>query len=159
VAYTDSCLNLFIDKIKQSKLWDNSLIVLVPDHDMRFPKTIDHFSPERHDIFMLWLGGAIKEPVVIDKLCTQADIASTLLSQLNLPYDEFAFSRNILNPSVKEFAFYTFPNGFGMIAKKGKIVFDCDSNKPLLSEGEATDSLLIKGKAFLQCLYDDIQAR
>jgi phosphoglycerol transferase MdoB-like AlkP superfamily enzyme len=159
VAYTDSCLGIFIDKIKRSPLWNNSLIVLVPDHDMRFPKTIAHFSPERHDIFMLWLGGAVKKPVAIDNLCTQADIAATLFGQLNIPADEFAFSRNILNPSGKEFAFYTFPNGFGMISPAGKVAFDCDSNAPVFSEGEATDSLVVKGKALLQCLYDDIQRR
>jgi phosphoglycerol transferase MdoB-like AlkP superfamily enzyme len=145
--------------MKHSPLWDNSLIVLVPDHDMRFPKTIDHFAPERHDIFMLWLGGAVKKPAMIDKLCTQADIAATLLNQLNISASEFAFSRNILNPSVKEFAFYAFPNGFGMITNDGKVAFDCDSNAPVFSEGEAVDSLILKGKAFLPCLYDDIQAR
>jgi phosphoglycerol transferase MdoB-like AlkP superfamily enzyme len=159
VAYTDSCLGIFIDKIKHSPLWDNSLIVLVPDHDMRFPKTIDHFAPERHDIFMLWLGGAVKKPVVIDNLCTQADIAATLLGQLGIPASQFTFSRNILNPSSKEFAFYTFPNGFGMISPAGKVAFDCDGNNPVFSEGEATDSLVVEGKALLQCLYDDIQAR
>ncbi|MDR0506534.1 MAG: sulfatase-like hydrolase/transferase [Dysgonamonadaceae bacterium] len=159
VAYTDSCLGIFINKIKRSPLWNNSLIILVPDHDMRFPKNIDHFSPERHDIFMLWLGGAVKNPAVIDNICTQADIAATLLNQLNIPANKFTFSRNILNPSVKEFAFYTFPNGFGMISPTGKIAFDCDSNAPVFSEGELNDSLVVKGKALLQCLYDDIQRR
>ncbi|GAB6011582.1 LTA synthase family protein [Viscerimonas tarda] len=159
VAYTDSCLGLFIDKLKQSPQWNNSLVVLVPDHDMRFPKTLEHFSPDRHDIFMLWLGGSLKEPAVIDKLCSQADIASILLHQLNIASDEFTFSKNILNPSVNSFAFYTFPNGFGMISETGKVAYDSDSKKAILLEGAGTDSLLLQGKALLQCLYDDIQGR
>jgi phosphoglycerol transferase MdoB-like AlkP superfamily enzyme len=159
VSYTDSCLGIFMEHLKHSPLWNNTLVVLVPDHDMRYPKNIDHFSPERHDIFMLWLGGAVKMPMKIDKLCSQSDIAATLLSQLNIPTEEFTFSRNILNPSTKDFAFYTFPNGFGIISPEGKVAFDCDSNTPAFIEGKSTDSLLIKGKAFLQCLYDDIQKR
>ncbi|MEG1838086.1 MAG: sulfatase-like hydrolase/transferase, partial [Bacteroidaceae bacterium] len=32
VAYTDSCLGNFIDQFKQTKYWDNTVIVFVPDH-------------------------------------------------------------------------------------------------------------------------------
>ena len=159
VAYTDSCLGVFIDRMKQSPQWDNSLIVLVPDHDMRYPRNISHYAPERHDIFMLWLGGAVANPVVIDDYCMQVDIASTLLNQLNIDTNEFTFSKNILNPSVEDFAFYTFSNGFGILTENGTVVYDCNSKKVIVEEGNGTDSLLLKGKAFLQCLYDDIHQR
>lgn len=159
VAYVDSCLGNFIDKMKASPQWDNTLIVLVPDHDMRFPHNIEYYAPDRHDIFMLWLGGAIKEPRVVDKIGSQVDISKTLLTQLNIETKDFPFSKDLLNPNSKDFAFYTFPNGFGMITDKGKVVFDCTNDKLLLSEGKASDSLLIRGKAYLQKLYDDIDRR
>ena len=45
---------------------------------------------------MIWLGGAVKEPMVIDTYANQTDLAATLLYQLNLPHDSFIFSRDIL---------------------------------------------------------------
>lgn len=159
VAYTDSCLGIFIDKLKQSPRWENTLVVLVPDHDMRYPDNIDYSSPERHDIFMLWLGGAVKEPKKIDKICSQIDIAPTLLSQMKIKTNDFKFGKDIFNPTYKPFAFYAFPDGFGMITEEGKVVFDNSAKKITLQEGNksVTDSLEIQGKAFLQCLFDDIR--
>lgn len=159
VYYTDSCIGVFIDKLKASPAWKNSLVIFIPDHNMRYPKTIGHFDPARHKSFMLWIGGAIKEPIIINKVCSQIDMAPTLLSQLHIDHSQFPFSKDILNPTAKEFAFYTFPNGFGMITDKGKAVYDCDGKKELIKEGMVADSLMLQGKAMLQCLYDDISNR
>ena len=60
---------------------------------------------------MIWLGGAVKEPMVIDTYANQTDLAATLLYQLNLPHDSFIFSRDILDPGSPKYAFYTFPTG------------------------------------------------
>lgn len=161
VAYTDSCLGVFIDELKLSPQWKNTLVVLVPDHDMRYPETIDYSAPERHDIFMLWLGGAVKEPRRIDKICSQVDIAPTLLSQLKIKSDKFTFGKDISNPTTKPFAFYSFPDGFGMVSDKGSVVYDNSAKKVTLKVGDpiVTDSLELQGKAFLQCLFEDIEKR
>jgi len=159
VAYTDSCLGKFIDGLKQLPEWDNTLVILVPDHDMKYPPEIRYDAPERHDIFSLWLGGAIKQPAKIDKICSQTDIAATLLSQLKVNYWGLPFSKDILNPATKEYAFYAFPNGFGMIASQGFVVYDCDANKISMEEGTNTDSLSLEGKAYLQYLHEDIGKR
>ncbi len=157
VFYTDSCLGVFIEKVKNTEMWKNTLIVLIPDHNMRYPKTMESHSPQRHQSFMLWLGGAIKENKKIDRICSQIDLARTLLCQLHIPHDDFIFSRNILDTTLKQFAFYTFPNGFGAIDNQGTVVYSCEHDNVLLEEGEKTDSLLLQGKAFLQKLYDDIE--
>ncbi|MBP8011962.1 MAG: sulfatase-like hydrolase/transferase, partial [Parabacteroides sp.] len=65
VAFTDSCLGDFIDKLKKLPLWNNTLIVLVSDHGFRYPASVKEHDPKRYHIPMLWLGGAIKEPRVI----------------------------------------------------------------------------------------------
>ncbi len=159
VAYTDSCLGVFITALKNTEIWDNSLIILVPDHNMRFPSSLNYHVPERYDIFMLWLGGAIKQPAIIDKLCSQVDIAATLLGQLGVDYSDFIFSKNITDPSVNEFAFYDFPNGFGMISKEGMVVYDCQTDQIVLKQGKNQETLLSQGKAYLQKLYSDIILR
>lgn len=156
VNYTDSCIGEFINKLKKSPQWKNTLVVFIPDHNMRYPKNVGHYDPYRHHSFMLWVGGAIKEPYKVNRLCSQVDAAATLLAQLNINTEGFTFSKNILNPTVKEFAFYTFPNGFTMMSNNGRVSYDTDGKTRLLNEGVAADSLLMQGKAFLQRLYDEM---
>ena len=42
---------------------------------------------------MLWLGGAIKQPMVVNKIMNQTDMAATLLAQMGISHEEFSFSR------------------------------------------------------------------
>ena len=159
VAYTDSCLGRFIEQLKQLPEWENTLVIMVPDHDMRYPADIRYDMPERHDIFSLWLGGAVKQALKVDKICSQIDIAATLLNQLEIDYSGLPFSKNIMNPANKEYAFYDFSNGFGLISPQGLVVYDCGAQRISYEEGTNTDSLLLEGKAFLQYLYEDIEKR
>lgn len=160
VAFTDSCLGDFIDKTKQLPLWDNLLIVLVSDHGFRYPHNMQEYDPQRYHIPMLWIGGAVKEPAVVETLASQIDLPATLLKQLGLPTDDFAFSKDILNPASSQFAFYTFNNGFGFIDQSGKTVFDNEGGRIMLEDTPtAADIRLQKGKALLQTLYDDMDSR
>ena len=160
VAFTDSCIGSFVDKLKELPTWKNTLVVLISDHGFRYPSTLTDYEPRRFHIPMIWLGGAVKEPMVIDTYANQTDLAATLLCQLNLPHDSFIFSRDILDPGSPKYAFYTFPNGFGFIDSTGVSVYDNESNKPLL-ETPVTNSetRLNKGKVLLQTLYDDLGSR
>ena len=107
---------------------------------------------------MLWLGGAVREPRVISTLCNQTDLAATLLSQLDLPHEEFRFSKNIL--THEPFAFYTFGNGFAYIDSTGYSVYDNESNRVIQeSDAQQREQRLEKGKAILQTLYDDLGKR
>ena len=109
---------------------------------------------------MIWLGGAIKEPVAIDTYANQTDLAATLLSQLGLPHDQFTFSRDILDPGYPKYSFYTYSNGFGIIDSTGVSVYDNESNRPLLEEpSTGSETRLNKGKVLLQTLYDDLGNR
>ncbi|MEG2513937.1 MAG: sulfatase-like hydrolase/transferase, partial [Bacteroidaceae bacterium] len=107
VAYTDSCLGNFIDQFKQTKYWDNTVIVFVPDHATRYPIDLDNRDVARYRIPLLMIGGAVKQPLKVDTYASQIDIAATLLHQLQLPHDEFRFSKNILNPASPHFAYFT----------------------------------------------------
>ena len=160
VAFTDSCLGDFIDKLKKLPLWNNTLIVLVSDHGFRYPAYVKEHDPKRYHIPMLWLGGAIKEPRVIANYGNQTDLAATLLYQLDLPHKEFTFSNNMVDSLQPAYAFYSYNNGFGFIDTTGVSVYDCESEKPLIIKPEAGNEIrLNNGKALLQTLYDDLGSR
>lgn len=160
VAFTDSCLGDFIDRLKTTPAWQNLLVICISDHGFRYPSELTDYEPRRFHIPMLWLGGAVKQPKVIDTYANQTDLAATLLNQLNLPSDEFTFSKDILNPCHPHYAFYTFPNGFGFIDSSGVSVYNNENNQPLLASPPEGSSLrLDKGKALLQTLYDDLGKR
>lgn len=159
VAYTDSCLGAFIGELKQMPVWENTLVVLLPDHCMRYPYDVENHDPVRFHIPMVWAGGALQQSKQVDRYGSQIDLAATLLSQLNLSDSAFTFSKNLLNPHNRDFAFYTFKDGFGMLDQSGTLVFDCESKQKLIRNSPDSDSLENSGKAFLQCLYDDLGRR
>lgn len=160
VAFTDSCLGHFIDGLKQTPAWKNLLVILVSDHGFHYPADLSDYEPRRFHIPMVWIGGAVAAPQVIETYANQTDLAATLLAQLGLPHEEFVFSKDILDPAYPHYAFYTFPNGFGFIDSTGISVYDNESNRPLWVQPEdGSEERLEKGKALLQTLYDDLGGR
>lgn len=160
VAFTDSCIGSFIDRIKQTPVWDNLLVIFVSDHGFRYPETVKEYEPKRYHIPMLWVGGALKRAAVVDTIACQTDIAATLLSQMGLPHSDFIFSKDLFNPASPSYAFFSFFNGFGFADNTGISVFDNESQKPLYEEPTTKSRARIdKGKALLQTLYDDLGHR
>lgn len=160
VAFTDSCLGHFIDRLKQTPVWKELLVVLVADHGYMYPAEVENYEPRRYHIPMLWIGGAVKAPRVIPTLANQTDLAATLLNQLRLPHTEYTFSKDILDPASPQYAFYTFINGFGFLDSTGVSVYNNENDRPLLEQPEAGSALrLEKGKLLLQTLYDDLGRR
>jgi len=160
VAFTDSCIGDFIDKMKKLPVWKNTLIVLVSDHGYPYPSDVKNEEPRRYQIPMIWLGGVIKEPKVINQYTNQTDLAATLLGQLGITHEAFTFSRDIFAPDYPEYAFYTYSNGFGFIDHSGVTVYDNEGNIPLIEKPKEGSELRIqKGKALLQTLYDDLGNR
>lgn len=160
VAFTDSCIGSFIDRLKETPAWQNLLVIFVSDHGFRYPSTLTDYEPSRFHIPMLWVGGAVKEPRRIDTYANQTDLMATLLHQMHLPADEFIFSKNILDPRHPHYAYYTFPNGFGFIDSTGISIYNNENNQPLLNApAEGSEVRLEKGKALLQTLYDDLGRR
>lgn len=159
-AYTDECLGKFIDRLKQTPAWKDLLVICLPDHGFYYPREGSNAMPRFYHIPLLWLGGAVKQPVQVDKIMNQTDLAATLLGQLGLEHTAFTFSRNVLGSDYKyPFAFYSFNNGFSFRDSTGVTVFDNNSGSILFDEPEADESRLDKGKAILQTVYDDLGNR
>jgi phosphoglycerol transferase MdoB-like AlkP superfamily enzyme len=157
-AYTDSVIGDFVRRFRELPQWKHTLMVLVPDHLGGFDH-LTHFSLERYHIPLLLIGGAVKEAKQIGVIASQHDIAATLLAQLGISHKQFRFSNDILNVTSPHFAFFTFPDAFGMVTQTNGLIYDCTSNKVMIDEGSTPGANLLPGKAYLQTLYDDIAAR
>ena len=160
VAFTDSCLGEFVDKIKKTPAWDDLLIIFVSDHGYRYPDSVKEYEPSRYHIPCLWIGGAIKAPAVFETRVNQTDLAATLLNQLEINKQEFTFSRDYFSRDYVDFAFYTFNNGFGFIDSTGVSVYDNTAEVTILEvSDDQLDLRINKGKAILQTLYKDLGER
>ncbi len=157
--YLDQCIGDFITKLKQSAIWKNTLVVLLPDHGINY-RDIDETHPLHNHIPLLWLGGAVKEPHTVEVLCNQTDLAATLLAQLGLDHSAFTFSRNVLSHDYPyPFAYHTFNNGFSLVDSTGFMVYDLNSMQPIVRQTNDIDRLERLGKALLQATSADLKNR
>jgi phosphoglycerol transferase MdoB-like AlkP superfamily enzyme len=160
ICYTDSCLGDFFVKVKQTEVWNNTLFILVADHGSARPGGDPVYGIEKYKIPMIWLGGAMKSvPSQNNNFGSQIDIAKTLLNQLNLNTGSFIFSKDLFDESGEKFGYYSYNDGFGIVNDSSAVVFDNTNANVLLQSGANSNSLLIKGKAFLQKSSVDFKSR
>lgn len=151
VAYTDKCLGNFIEEAKKKEWWQNTLLVLVADHGVRYPIEIDINEPERYRIPMLWLGGVLSDTLKINRCANQFDIPATILGQMDLPYNDFIFSNDLFLPNKNDYALFIYNNGFGMVTSTGTVVYDLKQHKVVKCIGDTT-GLEVKSKAMFQSM-------
>ena len=159
-AYLDQCLKDFIEPLRQTPAWQNLLIVMLADHGINY-RDIDMQKPlQKNHIPMVWVGGAVKAPRQIDKLCNQSDLAATLLNQLGLPHSEFSFSRDVLSSSYSyPTAVNNYYNAQWIADSTGNILYDFDAHHFVVNECSDADRLLRVSKAILQTTTNDLKQR
>ena len=156
VYYTDWALGRFMEEARKQDWWDSTLVVLVADHGHPLPyEDPNHLSTKFRIPFILSGGALEAKGTKVDKLASQTDIATTLLYQLNLPYEDFMWGRNLLAPTDYPFAFYVFNDGFGFITPGTVFSFDNVSKKHILRGKGLTKKQLEYGKAYMQHSFED----
>lgn len=159
-AYTDECLGKLIEGLKQSPVWKDLLIVCIPDHGFCYPQGSMDRGGEYSRIPMIWLGGAVKQPMKVDCIMNQTDLAATLLAQLGLEHSMFTFSRNVLGSDYTyPFAFFSSGSVIAFRDSTGVSAYDIKANSISYEEPIASPERLDRGKAILQSVYDDLGAR
>ena len=157
--YLDQCIGDFIQKLRKSEVWKNTLVVMLPDHGIPHDG-LDETTSLLNHIPMIWVGGAVKAPRKIEQVCNQTDLPATLLGQLGISHDAFTFSRDVLSATyTRPFATHTFDNGFSMVDSASFVSFDFVSNKVIAEEGKRNEQLLTMGKAILQAASNDFKGR
>ena len=113
---TDYFIKLLLDKLKEEKLLDDTIIIMYADHYLYTleDKTIlkEHKETENnlinHTPFFIWSNG--KYVKTIKEINSQLDILPTILNLFGIDYySNYYIGEDILDPSYNELIF--FPNG------------------------------------------------
>ena len=157
--YLDQCVGNFIERLRKSPAWDNTLVVMLPDHGI-FYQDIDESNPLLNHIPMIWVGGVVKEPRRVEQICNQTDLPATLLGQLGLNHDAYTFSRDVLSKTyTRPVAIHTYDDGFTMIDSTSFVNYDFISDRVVRSEGNGCERLIRQAQAILQAATKDLNER
>ena len=164
VQFADSVLGDFIRGARKEPWFKNTLFVFVSDHHHNTPKDYNYVQSEYRRIPLVFYGDVIKpkfQGKQYHRIVSQLDLASTLLHQLDLDASAFKWSKNLMNPYTKEFAFYSFDEGLGWKRPEGELVYKINLNKlefEKYHEPFANVRLFEEGKAYLQRLTEEFDA-
>jgi phosphoglycerol transferase MdoB-like AlkP superfamily enzyme len=157
-AYTDSCLGAFIEGIRKSPLWENTLLIVTADHGTMQPGPTDITDPASYLIPLIWSGGVVDSFQRIETIAMQSDFATSLVLQLGWEADSSRFSKDFF--TSHPFAFYMLDSGWGYVVPEGSFYFDQNTrdfvSKPAAG-GKPVD--LSFPKAYIQVLHDDFFSR
>jgi phosphoglycerol transferase MdoB-like AlkP superfamily enzyme len=156
VAYTDSCLGVFIDEFRKSPLWSNTLLIVTADHGHMEPGPTDITDPASYRIPLIWSGGVVDSLQQIETISMQSDFPVSLIHQLGWKADSARFSRDFF--SSKPYAFYMLDSGWGYVTPEGKFYFD-QNIRDFVSKPETKAVDLSFPKAYMQVLHDDFIGR
>lgn len=155
-SYVDDCIGDFLRSMKQSKQWDNLLIVFMPDHSSDF-KEYNEQHPDRNLIPMIWTGGVIKQPRKLNMICNQSDFAATLLGQMGISHTDFRFSRDVTSSSYRyPFAVHMFNDGISMVDSTGFMLYDLMSNRITVKTSKDAERMARTAKGILQMAAEDL---
>jgi membrane-anchored protein YejM (alkaline phosphatase superfamily) len=155
-AYLDECIGKFVEALRKTPLWDRTLVVLLPDHGITY-NGLDETTPLKNHIPMIWVGGALKGPKRIEKVCNQTDLPATLLGQLGMKHEAFRFSRDVLSETYQEaFALNTYDDGFSVYDSIGFVNYDFIGQRIVKSEGNREEEQMLKAKAVLQAASEEL---
>ena len=157
--YVDQCIGRFLNEMKASELWDNLLIVFMPDHSSDFHEYTEQ-HPDRNLIPMIWTGGAVKEVRKLDMICNQSDFAATLLGQMGISHADFTFSRDVTSSSYSyPFAVHMFNNGVSMTDSTGFMLYDLSADRIMVSTSKEAERMSRTAKAILQMASEDLSQK
>lgn len=124
VQYTDRWLGWFFNEAEKKSWYDSTLFIVIADHGHRLPGGNKNYESKKYAIPLLFVGGALDTLGVVSQVGSQIDLARTLLYQLDIDANKFTFSRNLLSQSRKQFAYYTFNDGFGFVTDSCLFIWD-----------------------------------
>lgn len=159
--YTDSCIGSYLSEAKKQAWYKNTLFVFIADHGHLLPNgNHEIHEPQRYHIPLVFYGDVIKDEFRgknYTQIGSQQDLSATLLAQLNINSKEFKWSKNLLNPYTKQFAYFSWDNGFGFIENGHTVTFDNVGKSVLYNskpeDAVQTNEIIISGKSYLQTVY------
>ncbi|MFL5741787.1 MAG: LTA synthase family protein [Flavisolibacter sp.] len=151
--YTDEVLYQLVHEASQQPWWNNTLFIIIADHGHPLIEP-SRTLPNQH-IPMLWLGGALNRIGEVNRIASQVDLATSIEKQINPQANNFFFSKDLFDSTSKEWAFFSFANGFGLVQAGKSFVFDNIGKRTMYRDSSITERDLNAGKAIQQFLYQD----
>ncbi|GAB4134627.1 MAG: alkaline phosphatase family protein [Bacteroidia bacterium] len=161
VYYADRSIHQFLEKAKKETWYKNTLFVFVSDHSHNSPKNWAFNQPEYRKIPLFFYGEVIKPEYrgkLISDVCSQTDLAATLLGQLNMNTSEYLFSKNLFNPYHQKWAYYSFDEGFGWLHDNAFLVWHVKQDAVEFKKTDSLHSeaaLKKEGQAMLKRVTDE----
>lgn len=156
INYTDSCLGIFYDKLRQHPMWDSTLLVLVADHGKLQLGQPSLEAPTTYHIPLIITGGAwVSPPSEVSYTVSQLDIPASLSAMLAQAEKPFRFSRQLFDTVTVRDAIFSFNNGFGYLSDTAAYVYYVQAKKWRTLHGKSDENLKNIGSAFMQVLYND----
>lgn len=160
MAYLDNCIGKFLDRLKATPLWDNLLVIIVPDHGIQYPPATEDSDIRMCHIPLVFTGGAVRQPRRIDKICNQTDLAATLLGQLGITHDQFTFSRDVLSQTYTyPCAIHTFSHTVSFVDTTGVTVRDLNASTAITDSPRPSVARQRNAQTLLQRAIKDLVGR
>lgn len=160
IAYADSCLADFVEKLKRSPLLENTLLIITSDHGALEPGPTTLQEPETYRIPMIWLGGVIDTTLFVDNISMQTDLAYTLAKQMGWEPKSSPYTKNIFG--FRQFAFYLTETGWGYLEPELSFFFDRYTHDITWFKGDTlpkANETVNNAKAYIQYLHNDFLNR
>jgi phosphoglycerol transferase MdoB-like AlkP superfamily enzyme len=116
MRYADEHLGKFVAQVRKLPDFENTLVIFIADHGRANVFNQNTYDEDYFHIPMLFWGGAVEDAMhglKINGVGSQADLAKTLLNQLKINSAAFHWSKDLLNPSVKNWAICTSTLSYG----------------------------------------------
>ncbi|MCA9321932.1 MAG: LTA synthase family protein, partial [Planctomycetes bacterium] len=101
VRYTDYAIGQFLAKARTRAWFKNTLFVIVADHCASSSGRAG-LPVDKYEIPLIIYAPEVLEPRCIDTLCSQIDVAPTLLALMGVNYDSEFYGRDILSMAPEE---------------------------------------------------------
>ncbi len=104
VAYTDYAIQKFIEAARTKPWFKDTVFVMVADHCHGSARKAE-LEVRKYEIPCFLYSPGHLEPRVVETLCSQIDVAPTVLGLMGVPYESRFFGGDVLAPGFKPRAF------------------------------------------------------
>ena len=157
--YADEHLGKFVKGIRELPDFDNTIVIFIADHGRANIYNQNTYDEKYFHIPLLIWGGALNKSysgTKINRVGSQADLAKTLLNQLDINSSEYHWSKDLLDPTSASWAICTSTLSYGWKDKDGYTVYHMIDNRLVGSPYEEQvkiDAALEKCRAVLEAVY------
>ena len=155
IVYAEKQIVKLIDYLKQSDLWENTILVMVGDHaqpptDARFNTEVaGNFTPGHTWVHLAFLGGwpGLPTPQLHETTVSLIDVAPTLLEKLDMNDPTHIKGNSLLEPFSKEMLSFR-QNSVAFIHEEHRVLFEMFSSQLMyfkVNKNSKRDYALLSG--------------